>query len=343
MDSNQQLQMQQYQQMLQMQHMQQMQQPQQMQQYQHMQQMQQMQQQGLQHMQHQSFPQQQEQQQQQLQKPQQQMQQTQQHMLQQQGFQQGAVMAAPAAPQPGTLPMAEAPVPANTVAAAAVAAAAVLPAAPQEDSAEQRRREDVLVEKARQIQDYWQRLAQGYGPKHDDPPRPLTHWDFLLKEAHWLAKDMGQERMWKQRAAYHIGHAAAAEGRMRLEAAVAKQEAAAHQAAATTKSSARGSKIKKEEAEQQQQQQQHKQSIAEIIIGADGPSQELQVDFLHFWANNGEFTQCVIAHLENADVSWTVFMVLYTGTVVIMTANTVRDAGTGNQTSRQYSSTTWPS
>jgi hypothetical protein len=27
------------------------------------------------------------------------------------------------------------------------------------------------------------------------------------------------------------------------------------------------------------------------------------VDFLHFWANNGEFTQCVIAHMENADVS----------------------------------------
>jgi hypothetical protein len=39
------------------------------------------------------------------------------------------------------------------------------------------------------------------------------------------------------------------------------------------------------------------------ILALDEPSLELTVDFLHFWANNGEFTQCVIAHMENADVS----------------------------------------
>jgi hypothetical protein len=39
------------------------------------------------------------------------------------------------------------------------------------------------------------------------------------------------------------------------------------------------------------------------ILALDEPSLELNVDFLHFWANNGEFTQCVIAHMENADVS----------------------------------------
>jgi hypothetical protein len=31
-----------------------------------------------------------------------------------------------------------------------------------------------------------------YGPRYEDPARPLTHWDFLLKEAHWMAKDFGQ-------------------------------------------------------------------------------------------------------------------------------------------------------
>jgi hypothetical protein len=34
-----------------------------------------------------------------------------------------------------------------------------------------------------------------YGPRYEDPARPLTHWDFLLKEAHWMAKDFGQVRL----------------------------------------------------------------------------------------------------------------------------------------------------
>lgn len=60
-----------------------------------------------------------------------------------------------------------------------------------------------------------------------------------------------QERLWRRRAAYHIGHAAAAEGRRRLEAAAAKKEAAAK-----STSSGRGSKAaKKEEAEQQLKEQ----------------------------------------------------------------------------------------
>lgn len=60
-----------------------------------------------------------------------------------------------------------------------------------------------------------------------------------------------QERLWRRRAAYHIGHAAAAEGRRRLEKAAAAKEAAAKS------SSGRGSKAqKKEEAEQQLKEQQ---------------------------------------------------------------------------------------
>lgn len=45
---------------------------------------------------------------------------------------------------------------------------------------------------ANTLQAEWQRRALGYGPKHEDPPRPYTHRDWLLKEAIWLAKDMGQ-------------------------------------------------------------------------------------------------------------------------------------------------------
>jgi hypothetical protein len=44
------------------------------------------------------------------------------------------------------------------------------------------------------VQAEWQKRALGYGPRCEDPARALTHWDYLLKEAHWLAKDMGQVR-----------------------------------------------------------------------------------------------------------------------------------------------------
>jgi hypothetical protein len=44
----------------------------------------------------------------------------------------------------------------------------------------------------------YQRLALGYGPRFEDPHRPLSHWDFLLKEAYWLARDVGQVRQQQQ-------------------------------------------------------------------------------------------------------------------------------------------------
>eukprot|EP00775_Hariotina_reticulata_P008679 gene8679-8860_t len=89
----------------------------------------------------------------------------------------------------------------------------------------------------------WQKRALGYGPRYEDPARALTHWDYLLRETHWLAKDMGQSF-------------AADEVR----------------------------------------------GVIDDILAVGEPSLELQVDYLYYWVNNGEFTQCVIAHLENADV-----------------------------------------
>jgi phage protein D len=62
-----------------------------------------------------------------------------------------------------------------------------------------------------------------------------------------------QERLWKRRAAYHIGQAAAAEGRRRLAAAAAAAEAAAKEKA---------SKAKQEE--EQQKQKQKAESIAGV-------------------------------------------------------------------------------
>lgn len=34
-----------------------------------------------------------------------------------------------------------------------------------------------------------------------EPPRPKTHWDYLLEEMAWLAQDFAHERKWKKQAA----------------------------------------------------------------------------------------------------------------------------------------------
>lgn len=39
------------------------------------------------------------------------------------------------------------------------------------------------------------------------------------------------------------------------------------------------------------------------ILAMDQPELDIQFDYLHYWANNGEFTHCVIAHMEKTDVS----------------------------------------
>jgi len=38
-------------------------------------------------------------------------------------------------------------------------------------------------------------------PKAPEPARPKTHWDYLLEEMAWLAKDMEKERRWKAKQA----------------------------------------------------------------------------------------------------------------------------------------------
>lgn len=38
-------------------------------------------------------------------------------------------------------------------------------------------------------------------PKLQEPPRPKTHWDYLLEEMKWLSTDFESERRWKRKAA----------------------------------------------------------------------------------------------------------------------------------------------
>ena len=38
-------------------------------------------------------------------------------------------------------------------------------------------------------------------PKVQEPPRPKSHWDYLLEEMVWLSADFAQERKWKKSAA----------------------------------------------------------------------------------------------------------------------------------------------
>lgn len=39
------------------------------------------------------------------------------------------------------------------------------------------------------------------------------------------------------------------------------------------------------------------------ILALDDPGLDIKMDYLHYWANNGEFTQCVVAYMESVDVS----------------------------------------
>ncbi|XP_037869142.1 helicase domino isoform X2 [Bombyx mori] len=69
---------------------------------------------------------------------------------------------------------------------------------------------DEVVEKAKQEAYVARRVAElaraGLWserrlPRVLEPPRPKTHWDYLLEEMAWLAQDFAQERKWKKQAA----------------------------------------------------------------------------------------------------------------------------------------------
>lgn len=72
---------------------------------------------------------------------------------------------------------------------------------------------DEVVEKARQEAYVARRVAElaraGLWaerrlPRVLEPPRPKSHWDYLLEEMAWLAQDFAHERKWKKQAAKKV-------------------------------------------------------------------------------------------------------------------------------------------
>ncbi|VDN99791.1 unnamed protein product, partial [Rodentolepis nana] len=60
-------------------------------------------------------------------------------------------------------------------------------------------------------------------PKVMEPQRSLSHWDFFLEEALWLAEDFKQERMWKKAMAIRLANEASLAVMIRSE--LARREA----------------------------------------------------------------------------------------------------------------------
>ena len=157
-------------------------------------------------------------------------------------------VAQPAAPAAADAAAAAAPAPAPPPAKAA-------PAPPADPAAAARLSEDALLERAAALQARWRELALGFLPRWEDPPRGWSHFDYLLREARWLANDMAQERLWKRHAALKFAREAASAARARLErrapaardaaAAAEKAAAAAQKAAGGARAGAGGKKAGK--------------------------------------------------------------------------------------------------
>ncbi|GLC71973.1 hypothetical protein PLESTF_001190800 [Pleodorina starrii] len=78
-------------------------------------------------------------------------------------------------------------------------------------------KEDALLEKAAALKAQWKMLAVAFNFPCEEPKRQATHWDYVLREAQWLAEDFMQERLWKQAAAARIAHDAAKFDRTKLK------------------------------------------------------------------------------------------------------------------------------
>lgn len=99
----------------------------------------------------------------------------------------------------------------STTPTTAVAAPAPAPSAPVVAAAPAPA--DEMVEKAKQEAYVASRVAElsraGLWPERRlprvmEPPRPKTHWDYLLEEMAWLAQDFAHERKWKKQAAKKV-------------------------------------------------------------------------------------------------------------------------------------------
>lgn len=82
-----------------------------------------------------------------------------------------------------------------------------------EESAEERQRrvrdEDALIARAKAIREKIKALEARTVKTHDDSRRK-SHWEYVLTEMTWLARDFASERDWKQETSRQVSHLAAA-------------------------------------------------------------------------------------------------------------------------------------
>ncbi|KAK9839390.1 hypothetical protein WJX84_002732, partial [Apatococcus fuscideae] len=71
-------------------------------------------------------------------------------------------------------------------------------------------RDDVLLDRAAQVKASRMMCSQAFQKPIEEPERPASHHDYMLKEARWLAEDFTQERSYKLAAARALAQEAAA-------------------------------------------------------------------------------------------------------------------------------------
>lgn len=84
-----------------------------------------------------------------------------------------------------------------TVTAAAPPGTAPADTAPDPEAAARIAREDAVLASGADVAGLRALLACAYTRPSPEPARPFSHWDAVLAEAHWLAVDFAQERLWK--------------------------------------------------------------------------------------------------------------------------------------------------
>ncbi|KAK9824609.1 hypothetical protein WJX72_011693 [[Myrmecia] bisecta] len=80
------------------------------------------------------------------------------------------------------------------------------PKDPKQLEQAKRKQQDALLQKAGEVRARRALLSRAFERPTPEPERPLSHWDYVMKEMRWMAVDFAQERLWKRAAAYSIAH-----------------------------------------------------------------------------------------------------------------------------------------
>ncbi|CAG4906239.1 unnamed protein product [Colias eurytheme] len=107
--------------------------------------------------------------------------------------------AVPPPPEPPPAPCSTPPAP-DPPAAPPAPPAPPAPLAPADEMVEKAKQEAYVASRVAELvrSGLW---TERRLPRVLEPPRPKTHWDYLLEEMAWLAQDFAHERKWKKQAA----------------------------------------------------------------------------------------------------------------------------------------------